>query len=151
MTQDAQLLELYKQHGAAHDKYTYFLLAAAGAAIGFAVQKTEGASLGWSLLACGLAVLSWGLSFYFGCKSISLVKSAMHANYGLLQLRQGLHPAQPSHPQELQIAMSSVRSSLEQQVNKGAFYYAWQFRLLVAGAMFFLVWHVQKIAAAAPV
>jgi hypothetical protein len=148
MSEDSDLLEIYKQHGAAHEKYTYFLLAAAGAAIGFAVQKTEGVSLTWWLLACGVAVVCWGLSFYCGCKGIGLVKSAMHANYGLLQLRRGIHPSQPSHPQELQIAMSSVGATLDRLISEGAGYYNWQFRFLVTGAIFFLVWHVQTLVAA---
>lgn len=49
--------EINKAHLASADKYTYFLLAAAETAIGFAVQKTEGAKLSWSLLPVALAIL----------------------------------------------------------------------------------------------
>jgi hypothetical protein len=34
-------MEVYKQHRNAQEKYVYFLLAAAGAAIGFAVNQTK--------------------------------------------------------------------------------------------------------------
>lgn len=146
MVENSHLLELYKQHGAAQDKYTYFLLAAAGAAIGFAVQKTEGLRLSWQLASCGVAVLCWGLSFYCGCKNISWVKASIFANYSLLQLRQGSHPEQPPHPQLVQAAICGVESALGKNTAKAAFYYSWQFRLLIAGAVFFIIWHIQRLA-----
>jgi hypothetical protein len=43
-----QQIEIYRQHRTAQDKYGYFLLAAAGAAIAFAVNQTQGAKLAWS-------------------------------------------------------------------------------------------------------
>jgi hypothetical protein len=38
-----QQIEIYRQHRTAQDKYIYFLLAAAGAAIAFAVNQTQNA------------------------------------------------------------------------------------------------------------
>jgi hypothetical protein len=39
------LREVYRQLRMAQDKYTYFLLAAAGAAIALAVNQTQGAAI----------------------------------------------------------------------------------------------------------
>ena len=41
MSENNEPLELYKQHQASQDRYTYFLLAASGAAIGFAIQQNR--------------------------------------------------------------------------------------------------------------
>ena len=87
-----EIFEMYKQHRAGQDKYTYFLLATAAAAIAFAVQKTEGLLISWWLLPVAFAILFWGVSFYYGCKHINWAQTAIQANYNLLQLNQGVHP-----------------------------------------------------------
>ena len=54
---------LYNAHTEGRAKYIYFLLAAAGACIAFAVNQTQVARLAWSQMPLGAAVLSWGMSF----------------------------------------------------------------------------------------
>ncbi|MDT7848123.1 hypothetical protein Q9292_00770 [Methylophilus sp. VKM B-3414] len=145
MSLDDTISNLYKAHQAGQEKYTYFLLAAAGAAIGFAVQKTEGLTLSWWLLPVALAIICWGISFHFGCKNVIWVQTSLMANFNLLQLHQGSHPDQPPHPQFVLAAIQGVESALEKNVNKAQFYGIWQFRLLVAGAVFFIVWRVTEM------
>lgn len=145
MVDNQNHLELYKQHQASQDKHTYFLLAAAGAAIGFAVQKTEGLLLsGWQI-PVGLAIICWGVSFYFGCKNIVWVQTAIYANSSLLQLKSGSHPQQPPHPQLVDAAISGVMNALESNVNKAQFFGIWQFRMLITGAVFFIGWRVLEM------
>jgi hypothetical protein len=139
------LLELHKQHTAAQDKYTYFLLAAAGAAIGFAVQKTEGMKLSWWLLPVAAAILCWGASFYYGCKNLEWVHTAIRANVTLLQLRAGIHPNQPQHPSLVPVAMSGTGQAFDKSIEKASFFAKWQFRLLVSGGVCFIVWRVAEI------
>jgi hypothetical protein len=145
MPSNNDLLELYKQHQASQDKYTYFLLAAAGAAIGFAVQKTDGLLLSWWLAPVGLAILCWGFSFFCGCKNIAWVQSSIYANNSLLQLKAGVHPEQPPHQELTAIAISGVRSALDTNVTTAQFFGVWQFRLLIAGAVFFIVWRLLEM------
>ena len=75
--------EIYKAAREGQDKYTYFLLAAAGAAIAFSVTQSQNAFLTWSKLLLALAVLSWALSFYAGCRQIREVASVLQQNYEL--------------------------------------------------------------------
>ena len=119
MPDNEDLLELYKQHRTGQDKYTYFLLAAAGAAIGFAIQKTEGLVLSWWLLPVAVATPCWVVSFYFGCKNLIWVQTTIYSNYNLLQLRRGVHPEQPPHPQLVQAAISGVEEALKINVSGG--------------------------------
>ncbi|MBI2748640.1 MAG: hypothetical protein HYX43_04670 [Burkholderiales bacterium] len=144
MAENQDLMELYKQHQAAEDKYTYFLLAAAAAAIAFAVQKTDGATLSWWLLPVAFAAGCWALSFFFGCKHITWVQTALYANYSLLQLKEGVHPDQPP-PALLTVAESGVRKALASNVDKAQFYGQCQFRMLILGAVFFIGWHIAEI------
>jgi hypothetical protein len=57
---DEPRLEIYRQIRTAQEKYTYFMLAAAGACIAFAVTKTQEAVLAWHHLLLAGSVLCWG-------------------------------------------------------------------------------------------
>ncbi|SCU94297.1 conserved membrane hypothetical protein [Cupriavidus necator] len=133
-------LELYKQHQTINEKHTYFLLAAAGAAIGFAVQKTEGLLLSWWLTPVALAILLWGISFYCGCKHVTAWQSVMRVNADLLKLQSGTHPIQPRSSVEMKVALEAVTSALDRGVDRAARYQRLQFYLLVFGAVFFIIW-----------
>lgn len=137
--------ELQKAHNAALDKYTYFLLAVAGAAIAFAVQKTEGLPLSWWLVPVGGAALAWGASFYCGCKNITSVGAATTANFTLLQLQNGSHPNQPSQPNHVQAAIDGTESALNRSVVAAQGYARWQFRFIVLGALLFILWRVLEM------
>jgi hypothetical protein len=93
----------------------------------------------------GGAALSWGLSFYFGCKNVSWVLTALYANVGFLQLKRGTHPEQPSHPEELAGAITGVRRALDHNSEKAYFYATWQFRMLIIGGALFIAWHVLEM------
>jgi hypothetical protein len=150
MVDKSDLLELFRLHAESHDKYTYFLLASAGAAIGFAVQKTEGMALSWTLLPVAIATTLWLVSFLAGCIRISKVQTLIKANYTLLQLQHGSHSNQPSHPQELQAAISGTQKAFESLIKDAAFYMRLQFSALVVGVMFFVAWRVAEMARLSP-
>lgn len=145
MSIDDSINELRKVHQAGQEKYTYFLLAAAGAAIGFAVQKTEGLVLSWWLLPVAAATVSWAASFFFGCKNLYWVQSSFSANFNLLALHRGSHSQQPPSPELLAAAIRGVESALSHNTNKAQFFGVWQFRLLVAGAILFIAWRIAEM------
>ena len=145
MAENKELFELYKQHATGQEKYTYFLLAAAASALAFAVQKTADLCLSWWLLPAGAAALAWGISFYFGCRNLTWVQTAIYANYNLLSLMRGVHPEQPKTPQLAKVAISGVEKALDQNAKSAQFYADWQFRCLVIGGVFFLAWHVLEM------
>jgi len=146
MAEHTDLIEIHKQHRAGQDKYTYFLLAVTASAIAFSVQKTTNLILSWSMLPLALAVLLWGTSFFFGCKNLHWVQASIYANYSLLQLQKGVHRNQPNHPQLVEAAIKGVDSAIETNVDNADFYAKWQFRLLIIGAVLFLIWHVIEMA-----
>jgi hypothetical protein len=132
--------EIYKATREGQDKYTYFLLAAAGAAIAFAVTQSQIATLTWSKLPLGLAILSWAFSFYAGCRQLRDVTNVLQQNYDLLRIQEGLHPQFPNHPQVVAVIEEAVRESADRTGKWGAR----QFRFLVAGAVFYVLWHVTE-------
>ena len=134
--------ELYSQHRTVQDQYTYFLLATAGAAIAFAVQKTIGDKLSWSLIPLAAAVISWGFSFYFGCRNSGAVQETMMANMDYLNLKEGNHPRQPATQTELFIAINVTRQQAHEMSERSGFYSRGQFRFLILGGVLFIGWHV---------
>ena len=145
MVEKDLIQQVRESHENGQEKYTYFLLAAAGAAIGFAVQKTEGLLLSWWLLPVAFSIFFWGLSFYFGCENINWVQTSKVANYNLLHLKNGSHSEQPSNQEGLDYAVSEVRSALSQNMEKAQSYYKWQFRSLISGAIFFIGWRIVEM------
>lgn len=138
-------LEIYKQHSAANDKYTYFLLAAVGAAIALTINQTQAAKLLPSQIPLGIAVALWGLSFYLGCRHLRLVQATLHANGALLRVQDGEDPMAGRHPQAIGIASEVLREIIEKHstgANRAA---TWQFRYLVLGGVSYLAWHVYEM------
>jgi hypothetical protein len=138
--------DIYKATREAQEKYTYFLLAGAGAAIAFAVTQSQTAALTWSKLPLGLAVLSWAFSFYAGCRQIRDVTNVMQVNYDMLRVEEGIHPRFPAHPQVIAMIQESVRA----MADKMGRWHVRQFRFLILGAVFYVLWHVTEMALRTP-
>ncbi|NNH18505.1 hypothetical protein HLB01_05555 [Bordetella trematum] len=78
MDKRQHVVNMLERVDASREKYSYFQLGAAGACIAFALTQSKDQVLGLIHIPLGLALLLWGLSFYFGSKSISL--SATHTS-----------------------------------------------------------------------
>jgi hypothetical protein len=136
---------LFEAHRTAQEKYTYFLLAAAGAAIGFAATQTRDALLAWSQAPLALAILAWGLSFFFGCRQIRYVQSSLYANSELLRVQAGRHPKAGIHPDVIAAASAGISSAMESNAERASFFTRWQFNCLILGAIMYVGWHVLEM------
>ena len=105
--------EVYRSLREAQNKYTYFLLAAAGAAIAFTVNQIQGAAITWYQIPLAVGGLSWALSFFFGCRHVAYVNSALYANAVLFQVQSGRHPEVGAHPQMMAAASEDIRQAIE--------------------------------------
>jgi len=139
---DENFREVYKQHRTAQDKYTYFLLTAAGAAIAFAMSRTQDAAISWTQAPLAGAVLCWGLSFYFGCRQLAYVESTLYANAGLLRVESGEYPGIGRDPHRVAAAREGVRAAIETNSKRASRFARWQFRFLIIGALFYIAWHI---------
>lgn len=141
MTSDLEK-HLSNQLSEAQTKYTYFLLAVAASAIAFSVQRTTGATLSWCQIPLGLAVVCWAGSFFSGCRNRAYFGSTLYANISLVKIQKGTHSGISSHPDIVAAASEGVRNAAEENSSMANFWGHMQFRLLVSGAIFFLIWHV---------
>lgn len=138
--------DLHKAHRDASEKYIYFLLAAAGASIAFATTQTATAQLNWAKLPLGFAVLCWASSFYSGCRELGHAMNFMQRNYQYLRVRSGEHPDLPAIPQVL----AFIEKDLEEGSNKSGHWARWQFRLLIGGALSYILWHITEMTLRIP-
>jgi len=138
-------LEVYRTLRSAQDKYTYYQLTAAGAAIALAVNQTQGATISCSQIPLALGVLAWGLSFFFGCRHLSYVASTLYSNAELLKVESGHHPHVGTHPQFMKTASEGIRQAIESNSEHANRFGRWQFRLLITGAIFYVGWHVLEM------
>ena len=90
----------------------------------------------------GFAVLMWGLSFYFGCRHLAYISSSLYSNAELLRVESGAHPEVGGHPQIVAAASAGIRRALESNADLANRLGLWQFRLLVAGAVVYVLWHI---------
>jgi hypothetical protein len=139
---DERLIEIYRQHRIGQDKYVYFLLAVAAAAVAYAMKLTSTSRLSYSMIPLGISVLFWGISFYCGCKNIGYVLSTLYANIHLLFIQKGEDSRVGQNPSLIEAASEGVIQAMENNSNTANFYARIQFRFLIAGAVFFLSWHI---------
>lgn len=139
------LLELYRQHRTVQSKYAYFLLAAVGACLGYALTQTKEAPISVSQIPLGIAVLAWCASFYLGCRHIRHTELILYSNMQLLKAQHGNDPVAGRNPELAGIAASVYRESIERDGKGSATAARWQFRSLVFGVGAYVVWHVYEM------
>lgn len=146
MAQD-DLRQIHDQLRTMQDKYTYFLLAVATSAIALSVQVTKDATLSINLIPLGLAVLSWGGSFYVGCRYLQYTQSYLIANHAYLQVKQGTHPGIGNDPDYINAASQGIKEAMEKSAETIGKLGDRQFQLLVLGGILYVVWHLVEMVA----
>ena len=125
-------IEFEKAHIASQEKYSYFLLAAAGAAIAFALQKTESVSLSWWMSPIAIALLCWTSSFFFGCKNIVWHQAILRTEIYIARVHE-TPETELSQDQKRQ-SISNHAEVMDKKLERYAFYAKWQFLMLITGA-----------------
>jgi hypothetical protein len=136
---------LYTTHRTIQDKHVYFLLAAAGAGIGFALTQTTGQSLHWSQVSLGLALICWGVSFYCGCRQVDAAGSTVSLNLELMKIRAGVHPLSGASPPHMKLGEELTLETIEKHRTAGGRAFRWQFRLLLLGAFLYVIWQLTEM------
>ena len=138
---DEAYLAVARAHRDLYTRYAFYLLAVVGAAVGFALNQTQGAVLAWSQVPLGLAISSWFLSFYFGLRQLKSVKATLFANSLLLAVEDGHHPELPNSPETRAI----IREKVEQSGKHAGRFSVLQVRALLIGVFFYVSWHVLEM------
>jgi hypothetical protein len=123
---DERFLEIYRQFRSSQDKYVYFMLVAASSAIAFALTRAENRSLSLTLIPWGIALLVWGLSFFFGCMHLLYMSSNLSKNAFLIQVQQGEEPVIGENPILVEVASKRIEAAMERDNKRATSYITWQ-------------------------
>jgi hypothetical protein len=136
--------EVYIASREAQSKYTYYLLAVVGACLAFALNQTRDARMSLWQIPLAAAVVSWLASFLFGCFHLHRAGSALYANCALFSVSDD-NPDLGNNPFLVEAASAGIRDAMEHHVEKAKNWSVWQFWMLVAGGLFYIVWHVVEM------
>ena len=126
---------LYEQSRLVQDKFTYFLLAVSASVIAFSVQEVSDRVFTLSLIPLGIAIILWGISFYFGCQNIRYVALTIYANYGLVLFDRVDNEAAKA-------ASQGTKEAMENNSEKAARFSKRQYEFLIVGGLFYLCWQI---------
>jgi hypothetical protein len=142
----------------AEDKYVYFLLASASAAIFVALQRTSSVGFQESQILLGFAGVCWIGSFVAGCLNRGLKISSSKKRFwarslaivrpmAYLEAREkGIDTAKLPELLEMfdELATRDHAASIKDHDTARACY-KYQVRLLVLGGVIFVLWHLQEM------
>jgi hypothetical protein len=137
--------DIYKQLNDSQDKFAYFSLAVAASAIAYALQKTEGKCMAWSLLPLALAVLCWLFSFYLGCQWLKSKSHVLFLNYQLLEVQEGTHHLSGTNREKQQIGTETLSELMNNISEKAAKNLVRHFTLIILGVVCFIIWYVWEL------
>ncbi|UPL20206.1 hypothetical protein [Alcaligenes faecalis] len=139
---EARIFDTHKTVSEMRQKYVYFLLAAVGACIGFAVTQTSRLPLSIWSIPLAPALILWGASFLLGCRYIEQRANVITIRALLLERRQlELNnpntelPPLPDTTEDLEAALKTLE-------NRSSSSYKYQLVFFVSGTCFFLLWHI---------
>jgi len=135
-------LEVYKQLTTTQEKFVYFFIAIAGAAIAFAIKQTTNYKLTWNMIPLGLSILLWAISFWAGCRNRLFISSILYANAELLKVQNGNHPETGKNPQLIAAASEGIMKAIESNQEKTTFWGNVQIYGLFLGMISFIFWHL---------
>ena len=139
---DEYLLELYRQLRTHQEKYVYFILAAAASAIAYALNRAQDRSLTFILIPWGIALVFWGLSFYFGCRHVNQIDTILFQNIEGLKIEVGRNPKIGDHPAAIAVAIEEFKKITASESEKAYLLYKIQFWFFVAGILAYVVWQL---------
>ncbi|MEQ8281668.1 MAG: hypothetical protein RIC04_02760 [Parvibaculum sp.] len=138
---------LIKTQQAEQLKFTYFLLASAGAAIAFALTQTHQQTLAGAHAFLGLALAMWALSFWCGCIYLRHVDVMLAANIERVRLQTRFFQQNPDRAAQM---IDDVNVTFSNKKRAGIRASRWQYILLFAGALFFAAWRFMEMYSYVP-
>lgn len=142
---DERELELYRRFMQGQEKYEYFFMVLAGAAMAFAVKQTSDDILNWAKLPLGIAVFLWGWSFFSGYKRRGYTLSFIYSNVQRLRIDTGNHEDVGDHPQLINAASEGISKAMKSNGVRSELCAKSQMYSFFAGMIMFVVWHITEM------
>ncbi len=143
--------ELWRTHRSMQEKQAYFLMAASGACIGFALTQSKDMALTSMMAPLGAALLFWAVSFLLGCRHIEQVLAITFSNLGLIRIQTGRDPRSGRDPQLIALGDEVLKEIISDQQTKSVNASKWQSRCLILGTGCYVAWQVLLMHSRIPV
>jgi hypothetical protein len=140
-----QQMEVWKLFRTQQEKYVYYLLSLAVAAIAFAVAQTKDDELVWTHFILLIPVILWLVSIHNGLKWIKWNLSTLYANFDLLRVRSGHFKEQLPTIFHEQAAAEGINQAIDSNSNVIRKSYSIQNNTFYWGIAFFIFWHLMEM------
>lgn len=141
MAEDFEM-ELVKSHKSMKEKSIYFLMAASGACIGFALTQAKDLKLEWLHVSLAAALACWAISFLCGFGAIRCALAVTWFNSDLLKVRSGKHHLVKGRPELRDEAASFFLEKIASINTRLLRAEMFQISLLILGVIAYVVWQV---------
>lgn len=121
-------------------QFSYFLTAAAGAAIGYTINKLDGQAPTVMMLPGIAALVFWLTSFISGGLYVTAGIETLGNQHILMQLHEGVHPKQPPNQVLFNVAASVTNKAIRRKIGNARRAYVTQQATLYLGLTAFVVW-----------
>lgn len=135
-------LALHNLHHDSKEKTTHFLMARAGASIGFAISLKEALPFAWPDVLIIAAIVCWAGSFFAGIRSTEATRRVISTNSLALET---LHGYEDEAREQIKAEM--IQPTYDKFQGQGRFWSEAQLYSLLLGAFLIMCW---RIAAAYP-
>lgn len=139
---ESQVSSLGGAHRAMQEKLIYFLMAAAGACIGFALTQAKDLTVDREHIALALALILWASSFWFGFKRVQFALGVIWNNVELIRAQTGRHPLSGSDPELAGEVVRLFREQIEGMSTKANRCADFQAGCLILGVLAYVTWQV---------
>lgn len=132
----SEKFDLIVGHRAMLEKRIYFLMAAVGACIGFALTQAKDLHLHCIHMAIGVALCLWAASFWYGHKSIEALTCIAGYNADLLEARESeARGGSFTAPAKIHELIEAKNQELEKSQDL-------QVIVLLLGVLAFVIWQI---------
>lgn len=135
---------LHQQQTESALRYGYFLLAAAGAGIGFIVQKLEGQHFNLAGSLCFASAAMWLMSIITGCLALECEVKLKQTNLEIVQLYRGTH-ASRAKGEEAKFCIEVRSKWYDKERAKSAILIRWQKTCLLLGVISVVAWRYTEM------
>ena len=117
-------------------QFDQFIIAANGALIAYAFKQVENKGLSYDLIPLGLAIIFWGLSFYFGVTSVRKLISTR-----IIDIFRSSSDLIKQNPEYAEMA----RKKFNEVGDKANTFNKRMFVFLYLGGCTYIIWHILEM------
>lgn len=131
-------LNLISEHSASVSKFTYFMMSAAGAGLGFAITQAVPSEASRAMSMLFLAMMAWSFSFYAGIREVM-------CSHAIVAIAVKAEEARLTHSRLSPAPIKQFKSLADKWADKTQAWTMWQIRAFLVGAVSMALWRLWEV------